>query len=51
MRERMSALPPNEFEGVLHPVFQEDEMTLILVGAVLGLIVGGLQVLMFPSGN
>ena len=25
---------------VLHPVFQEDELTLVLVGAVLGLIVG-----------
>ena len=25
---------------VLHPVFQEDELTLVLVGAVLGLAVG-----------
>ena len=29
-----------EFEGVLHPVFQEDELTLILVGAFLGLVAG-----------
>ena len=28
---------------MLHPVFQEDELTLILVGAVLGLIVGFAQ--------
>lgn len=32
-----------EFEQVLHPIFQEDELTLILVGGVLGLIVGYLQ--------
>ena len=29
-----------EFEGLLHPVFQEDELTLIIVGAVLGGAVG-----------
>lgn len=28
---------------MLHPIFQEDELTLVLVGAVLGLIVGYLQ--------
>ena len=28
---------------MLHPIFQEDELTLILVGGVLGLIVGYLQ--------
>ena len=49
MRDKLAELPPDEFEGVLHPVFQEDEMTLILVGAFLGLVVGGLQVLAYPS--
>ena len=49
MREKMAELPPDEFEGVLHPVFQEDELTLILVGAFLGLVVGGLQVLAYPT--
>jgi len=43
IRTKMQALPPAEFEGVLHPVFQEDELKLILVGAVLGVIVGFIQ--------
>ena len=43
MREKMQALPPREFEGVLHPVFEEDEIKLILVGAALGTAVGLLQ--------
>ena len=40
LKERLRRLTAQEFEQVLHPVFQEDELTLILVGAVLGLIVG-----------
>lgn len=45
IREKLKALPADEFEGVLHPVFEEDEIKLILVGAVLGLGVGFLQLL------
>ncbi len=41
--DRMSNLPPEEFQGFLRPVFQEDEWKLILVGAVLGAIAGALQ--------
>ncbi len=38
--------PPHpEFEDVLHPVFQEDELILIIVGAVLGAIAGFLQMM------
>ena len=33
---KLKALPAAEFENLLHPVFQEDEFTLILVGGVLG---------------
>ena len=40
MNEQLQKLTPAEFEQVLHPVFQEDELTLILVGAALGLAVG-----------
>lgn len=40
---KMSALPPAEFEAVLHPVFEEDEIKLILVGALLGTGVGLFQ--------
>ena len=40
LKQQLRKLTPAEFEQVLHPVFQEDELTLILVGAILGLIVG-----------
>eukprot|EP00937_MAST-01D_sp_MAST-1D-sp2_P002090 g2090.t1 len=43
MREKMQALSSREFEGVLHPVFEEDEIKLILVGAALGFAVGCFQ--------
>lgn len=34
------------FEGVLHPVFQEEEFILIVAGAILGTIAGFLQMLL-----
>lgn len=43
--EKMRAMTPTEFEGVLRPAFQQDEWILITVGAVLGFLVGELQVL------
>jgi uncharacterized membrane protein YheB (UPF0754 family) len=46
MSEKMVAMTPEEFEGVLRPAFQADERTLILVGAVLGFLVGELQVVL-----
>lgn len=45
MCEKMSNLSPKEFQGFLRPVFQEDELKLILVGAFLGGVAGLLQVL------
>jgi len=42
--ERMNRLSPAEFEQVLHPIFQEDELTLIIAGGVLGALAGLLQV-------
>lgn len=44
MRERMAALSSAEFQDLLRPCFQEDEIKLIVVGAVLGLIAGIAQV-------
>ncbi|MFA9202977.1 MAG: DUF445 domain-containing protein [Flavobacteriales bacterium] len=44
--ERMRKLTPEEFEGMLRPAFQEDEKTLIIVGGVLGILVGEMQVLL-----
>ena len=44
--ERMRKLTPEEFEGMLRPAFKEDEKTLIIVGGVLGVVVGEMQVLL-----
>jgi uncharacterized membrane protein YheB (UPF0754 family) len=41
--EAMKGLTSAEFEGVLHPVFEEDELKLIVVGGFLGLMVGVAQ--------
>ena len=43
LRTKMQELPSIEFEGVLHPVFEEDEWKLIAVGGLLGLWVGIFQ--------
>jgi uncharacterized membrane protein YheB (UPF0754 family) len=49
---RMQQLSPQEFEGMLRPAFKEDEWSLIIVGAVLGFLVGEMQILfMLPSVN
>jgi uncharacterized membrane protein YheB (UPF0754 family) len=46
---RMRQLTPQEFEGMLRPAFQQDEWILIMVGGVLGVLVGELQIhLMLP---
>lgn len=41
--ERMQLLSPEEFEGVLRPAYQADEWKLIVVGALLGMAAGFLQ--------
>jgi uncharacterized membrane protein YheB (UPF0754 family) len=41
---KMQTLTVEEFEGLLHPAFEQDEWILITVGAVLGFIVGEIQV-------
>jgi uncharacterized membrane protein YheB (UPF0754 family) len=45
--EKMQTLSAKEFEGFLHPVFEEDEWKLILVGGFLGALAGAMQLLMF----
>jgi uncharacterized membrane protein YheB (UPF0754 family) len=46
-KEKMSNLSPAEFQGFLRPVFQEDELKLILIGALLGVIAGFVQLQVF----
>jgi uncharacterized membrane protein YheB (UPF0754 family) len=51
LRERMQKMPPDEFQDLLRPCFQEDEFKLILTGAVLGFLAGwGQLVLVFGGG-
>jgi uncharacterized membrane protein YheB (UPF0754 family) len=50
MVERMVALSSEEFQDLLRPCFQEDEIKLILVGAFLGLL-AGIGQLVFVFGN
>ena len=40
LSSRLKMLSPTEFEDLLHPVFQEDEITLIVTGGVLGALAG-----------
>lgn len=51
LRERMQALPPEDFQNLLRPCFQEDEMKLILAGAALGFIAGLLQLIFVFGGG
>ena len=48
--ERMQNMPPEQFQDLLRPCFQEDELKLILAGAVLGLL-AGLAQLVFVFGG
>jgi uncharacterized membrane protein YheB (UPF0754 family) len=41
---KMNQLTPDQYEGIMRPVFKDDELLMISVGAVLGFLVGELQV-------
>jgi uncharacterized membrane protein YheB (UPF0754 family) len=43
---QMQQLTPIQYEGLLRPAFRQDEWKLIAVGAVIGFLVGELQVLL-----
>lgn len=43
LRTKMEAMTSRKFERVLHPIFEEDELTLIIAGAVLGFAAGLVQ--------
>ena len=50
MRERMEGLPPEQFQDLLRPCFQEDEWKLVLMGGVLGALAGLAQLLLVFGG-
>lgn len=37
---QLQAMPASDFENLLHPIFQEDEIILIIVGGILGAMAG-----------
>ena len=43
LAEQMKALGPEDFQDVLRPAFREEELQLMLVGGVLGLLAGAVQ--------
>lgn len=43
LTERMRHMPPAEFQDLLRPCFQEDEVKLVILGGVLGLLAGWAQ--------
>lgn len=49
LAEQMKALGPEEFQDILRPAFREEEIQLMLVGGVLGLLAGAVQVLILTS--
>lgn len=44
LAEKMSQLTTEQFEGIMRPIFKDDEWLMISVGALLGFLVGELQV-------
>jgi uncharacterized membrane protein YheB (UPF0754 family) len=44
--EKMNKLTPDQYEAILRSVFKDDEMLMVTVGAVLGFLVGELQVVL-----
>ena len=51
LRQRMENLSPEEFQDLLRPCFQEDELKLILVGAALGGLAGTAQLFLVFGGG
>lgn len=47
IRDRMCAMSPAEFQDVLRPAFQEEEIKLIVLGAMLGMLAGFAQLAVF----
>ncbi|EGZ17293.1 hypothetical protein PHYSODRAFT_360475 [Phytophthora sojae] len=44
LREKMKMLSSEQFENLLHPIFEEDEWKLVVMGGALGVVIGIVQV-------
>lgn len=49
LRERLLALPPEDFAEMLRSAFEEDEWMLVMIGSVLGLVAGLVQYAVLAS--
>jgi uncharacterized membrane protein YheB (UPF0754 family) len=47
---RLQRVPPEEFEQIMHPIFEDDEWILLVVGGFLGVIIGLLQAYFMNTG-
>lgn len=47
IEENLSQLPKDKFERVLRIVFEQDETTLIMIGALIGFVISGMQFMIF----
>ena len=51
LRDKLAGLPSKDFESLLHPIFQEDEWKLVLMGGALGVVIGLLQTYLINTGS
>ena len=49
VRDAMARMDDNQYEGLLRPIFKDDEWIIVAVGAALGFLVGELQVLLLTG--
>merc|ERR1712070_999250 len=47
---RLQRVPPEEFEQIMHPIFEDDEWILLVVGGFLGVIIGLMQAYFMNTG-
>jgi uncharacterized membrane protein YheB (UPF0754 family) len=51
MAERMAGMPPVQFQGLLMPIFEEDQWILIAIGGLLGFLAGLAQLVFIFGGS
>lgn len=51
LSEKLASIGSEEFESLLHPVFQEDEWKLVLMGGMLGVAIGLMQTYLINTGS
>ena len=51
MAERMAGMAPEQFQGLLMPIFEEDQWILIFIGGILGFLAGLAQLVFMFGGS